>query len=80
MYNKFNKEISVVLREQIKNIAPVKDIAIIPENSKLDGETTGVKQVEVTVHQKKYAKAKRQNPNPDQLYIKQINSYGELFE
>lgn len=80
MYNKFNKNISVVLKEQIKNINPVKDIALVPENSKLDGETVGIKQTEVHINQKKYSKAKRENPNSDQLYIKQINSYGELYE
>jgi len=80
MYNKFNKNVSGLLKEQIKNIAPVKDVASIPENSKLDGETVGQKQVEVFINQKKYSKAKNENPNPDQLYIKQINSYGELYE
>lgn len=80
MYNKFNKNVSGLLKEQIKNITPVKDIASIPENSKLDGETVGQKQVEVFINQKKYSKAKNENPNPDQLYIKQINSYGELYE
>ena len=69
-----------MLREQIKNGFPVKDIASVPENSKMNGETVGIKQVEVNINQKKYTKAKRENPECDQLYVKQINSYGEIIE
>ncbi|CAI2369267.1 unnamed protein product [Moneuplotes crassus] len=80
MYNKFNKNVSGLLKEHLKNITPARDIAQIPENSKLNGESVGFKQVEVLINQKKFTKAKNENPNPDQLYIKQINSFEELYE
>lgn len=52
MYNKFGKNVNPQLKEQIKNIFPIKDIAKIPENTKLSGEATNMKQVEVFVDQK----------------------------
>jgi hypothetical protein len=80
MYNKYGKNVSIILKEQIKNACPVKDIASVPLNSKISGESTEIKQVEVFINQKNYAKAKRENPDSDSYYIKQINSFEELYE
>jgi hypothetical protein len=80
MYNKYGKNVSVILKEQIKNACPVKDIASVPANAKISGESTEIKQVEVFINQKKYAKAKRENPDTESYYIKQVNSFEELFE
>jgi hypothetical protein len=80
MYNKYGKNVNVILKEQIKNACPVKDIASVPANAKISGESTEIKQVEVFINQKKYAKAKRENPDTESYYIKQVNSFEELFE
>ena len=47
MYNKYGKNVNVILKEQIKNACPVKDIASVPANAKISGESTEIKQVEV---------------------------------
>lgn len=52
MYNKYGKQVTAQLKDQIKNSFPVKDIAAIPENTKITGEATGMKQLEVFVNQK----------------------------
>ena len=80
MYNKYNKSVNYMMKEQIKNFFPAKDISVIPGNTKVNGESVDLKQVEVHINQKKYTKAKRENPNQDDFYVKQINSHEELFE
>lgn len=80
MYNKYANDISTIIKEQIKNAFPVKDITFIPENTKISGEPTSTKQIEVHINQKKFLKAKRENPDADKFYVKQINSYEELYE
>lgn len=80
MYNKFGKSSTLQLKDQIKNTLPIKDIANIPENTKVSGEATTTKTVEVFINQRKFARAKKDNPDHDEYYIKQINTYEELFE
>jgi len=72
--------VPIITKEQIKNSFPVQCLANIPENNKLTGEPTSTKEVVFTINQKKFTKAKRENPDSDKYYVKQINSYDELFE
>lgn len=80
IYNKYGPSVNNLVKEQIKNSYPVKTIASIPANNKISGEATEIKQVEVFINQKKYTKAKRDNPDADAFYVKQVNSYEELYE
>ena len=80
MFNKYASNINPQFKEQIKRLIPVKDITIVPENTKITGEPTGTKKVEVFIDQKDFVKCKRENPNPDEYYVKQINTFEELYE
>ena len=78
MYNKFSKKTNLYLKEQIKNMKPVKDIMVISEKG--TANTNNQKQIEVFVNQRKYAQARKENPDPDSYYVKQVNSYEELYQ
>ena len=80
MYNKYGTNINPQFKEQIKRLVPIKDIAVLPENTKITGEPTGTKKIEVFIDQKDFSKWKRENPNSDDYYVKQINTFEELYE
>lgn len=80
MYNKYGQNINPQFKEQIKRLIPIKDIAVLPENTKITGDATGTKKIEVFIDQKDFAKCKRENPNSDEYYVKQINTFEELYE